>query len=275
VLKVAPEDSLISILSLAPLVEAKELRHLRWQGFVVLKSSLLATVLQNNRSLTTLELEAHYRGWRLQNDHLRVLAESRVALSCLGMQFGQFSISEFSPAIRLLGSTLSTLNLSGSIIAGGNVASLIVQNCPNLKSFFAPSDFVMRDLEACLMGLCHLTRMGSEMFGGDRFLSVSNLNIRATSEDLEMVTFLEQFEADYLWDAVLATMRCEKDREVVAAGLYLRLATLTSVLRLIPTLTVGMLEWILLQRSETARYFKMDDLTMVPVFAIPVQENNS
>lgn len=60
---VAPEDPLISILSIAPLTSCRELRSLRWEGFVVLKAALLASVIENNRSLVSLSLEVSCFIW--------------------------------------------------------------------------------------------------------------------------------------------------------------------------------------------------------------------
>lgn len=84
-------------------------------------------------------MKAHYRGWRLQNEHLRVLTESRIALTFLGLQHGQFSLKEFEAMIRICGPSLKSLHLGGSFVVGdGSVSSLMVKNCPQLESYFAP-----------------------------------------------------------------------------------------------------------------------------------------
>jgi hypothetical protein len=136
-LVVAPEDAVISILSLAPVAAAcQTLRHIRWSGFVVLKAALLAELLRKNTGLAVLQIEAHPRGWRLQNEHLRTLTQATTlgSLSQLSLCYGQFDGATLEPLLQLRGSLLTRLSLEGCFVAGKvGVCALVAKYCMNLE----------------------------------------------------------------------------------------------------------------------------------------------
>ncbi len=231
---------------------------------MVLKGSVLADVIRNNPSITCLLLEAHYRGWRLQNEHLRVIAQSRLVLTKVRLSYGQFSLEEFELMMVAIGSSLKSLNLRGSFIGGGSASTVIVRHAPALVSFFA-HDCPWSDLEVVISGLSSLARIGCESFGGS--ISVSSLEKRASARDLEIASKMDpEADIEFVWDMVLDTMRNESDREMIAVGLQKRLFTRRT---LIPGLTAGVLEWILNQKANVVRYFKAKEFVLVPVFEIP------
>ncbi len=138
-LLVAPEEPVISILSLAPVAAScRSLRHLRWSGFVVLKAALFAELLQRNPGLSTLRIEAHMRGWLLQNEHLRVLTDAgnapMTALTDLSLQYGRFDGKSLEGMMMVRGRELTRLDLRGCFVAGSvNVCAVVAKFCPCLR----------------------------------------------------------------------------------------------------------------------------------------------
>ncbi len=155
-LEVAPEDAVISILSMAPLAAAcRSLRQLRWSGFVVLKAALLAELLRKNSGLAALHVEAHPRGWRLQNEHLRALAEAELltSLSQLSLCFGQFDGASLEPLLRLRGALFTRLSLEGCFVAGNlSVCALVAKYCVHLEGLHAA--LLCRNSHICASLFC-------------------------------------------------------------------------------------------------------------------------
>jgi hypothetical protein len=110
--------------------------------------------------------------------------------------------------------------------------------------------------------------IGSENYGG--LTAVAQLAERTTSEDIRLLGEMEARESllvEYLWEEIVKSRFLNRDDpDLVAAVLFTRLRSRTLAAALAPDLTAGVVEWLLGERCQLARHFRLDDFTLVPVF---------
>ena len=263
-LVIAPEQELISLLSLAPIAQnCRSLTHLRWQGFVVVKPAYLHRVLESNPNLQSLRIEAHRDGWRLQNSTLKAMTSGKsYSWESLALNFGFFKPEPFFLLLQMQGATLIHLDLMGVLVFESVelLSREIAKSCPRLQTLHLPLDCGWAGTEIAFSSLVDLVWVETTVFGR---VFGSQLLQRATSDDLQNLSAIDSVLLDVVWIEACNLQFFETLYS--AAALFVRLQSRT-LQYLNPPLTIGMLEWLCSERGIVSHHFEYGSMNLVPVF---------
>lgn len=285
---VAPEEELISVLSLDPLARhCDKLTHLRWQGFLALSPShLLDLLTKNQSSLQVLQLEAHPQGWKMHDDIARVLTAQSLHLPLLrhltlsGAIFSSrgpivTAMERRGATLRHLHLTQTTLFSAPSISASpssssasassdlyGHLFDVIRLQCPLLKTLSLPDDAPSHwdAVEPFFVQLPHLRWIQCYAYG-HRPLWRSSLMPNVISGDDVVSSVRSEEEGDSLWQMV-QSLRFFDTSSFVAPALYIRLQSSRFYQG---TWTLSSVEWMCFQRAKLVR---SSAIGQCPVFSI-------
>ncbi len=128
-------------------------------------------------------------------------------------------------------------------------------------------DSTWKDAELPLAVLKSLEWIGSDSSGG--WTAVSQLAERATSDDMVLLSQIDLSLLDSAFEYIVKQQALfPLDKDLVAATLLTRLRGRVLSDDAAIDLTVGAVEWLLSERCQLVRYFRLDDLTLVPIFQI-------